>query len=105
MCTVTGLMAQDLSEPEGRQYKNSLQAEVLGGGYLYSLNYERLLITRQKLTTAGQAGFSFWGSYGNFVSVLRFDGTELIGQKTAKFEVGFGVVFFNESSSSNSTSY
>ena len=78
------LAAQDTSKPFTSQYKNSIQAEAFGGAYIYSVNYERLLITSQKFTTAGQAGLAFWGSGSELVSVFRVDATEIIGKKTGQ---------------------
>ena len=103
--TIAELKAQDTVEPARGQYKNSIQAEAFGGAYIYSLNYERLLFSGPKFSTAGQTGLALWGSHGNLVTVLRVDATELIGAKTAKFELGFGAVFINERSKSKSTSY
>ena len=103
--TISKLNAQDATESGPMVHKNSIQAEAFGGAYIYSLNYERMLITGQKFVTAGQAGLAFWGSNGELVTAIRVDATELIGQKTVKFELGFGVVFFNERSSNNTSTW
>ena len=41
---------------EMSDYKNSFQIQIGGSGYIYSLNYERLLIDGKKISLAGLAG-------------------------------------------------
>lgn len=48
--------SEQKSEP-----KNSIFVEALGHGFLYSLNYERVIFGNSKLTTSGQIGVSYYG--------------------------------------------
>lgn len=91
----THLIAQEDFD-ELSDYKNSVQIELGGGAYIYSLNYERLLIDGQKLSLAGQLGTSFYGSSNNYFAVFRFDFTGVIGRRLLRPEFGLGLINFNE---------
>ncbi|MDZ4758335.1 MAG: hypothetical protein SGJ10_09380 [Bacteroidota bacterium] len=51
------------------KYKNSVQFELGGHGLVYSLNYERKLINRNKFKTTAQVGFSY---YPAFTGIIKF---------------------------------
>ena len=67
--------------------KNSLQFEFLGNGFLYSLNYERILINREKFKTTAQVGYSMMGM-GRQMFPLAL--TELISFNKNHIELGIG---------------
>lgn len=76
------------------QFKNSFQLELLGHGFLYSLNYERILINRPRSKTAIQVG----AHYGSpWVANNRFMIPVLVNQVFSfginHLELGVGHIF------------
>ncbi|NOY37274.1 MAG: hypothetical protein GXO83_06830 [Chlorobi bacterium] len=70
--------------------KNSLQIELLGNGFLYSLNYERVLLNGGKFKTTGQVGYSMMGMGGQMFPLAL---TELISFNRNHVEIGIGYSF------------
>jgi hypothetical protein len=45
-----------------KKFLNSIQLELLGAGGVYSLNYERFILSGRRLKTTAQVGLSVWGN-------------------------------------------
>ena len=77
--------------------KNHIFFELGGNGFLYSINYERLVTKNFSL----RGGFGFWFNddiglgtpSGTFYSV-PITASYLIGEEHSKFELGLGAAFF-----------
>jgi hypothetical protein len=75
----------------GQGYRNTFFAEILGSGYLYSINYEREF----KNQFVGRIGFSTFES--DFV--VPFTLGKFFGKKSHHFEISAGFDFVNYHSS------
>jgi len=82
---------QDASNKESNFAKrNSLQVEALGNGfYLFSLNYERIILNGNRFKTAGQIGFGGIGSDEINIPVVI---NEIFSFNDNHLETGFGIV-------------
>jgi hypothetical protein len=76
------------------RYRNSIQIELFGHGFLYSINYERIILNRQSFKTVGQIGFSYYPRSTGIIELwipLVFN--ELISFDKHHIEVGAGYIF------------
>jgi hypothetical protein len=70
--------------------KNSVQAELLGNGfYLFSVNYERIILNGSRFKTAGQIGIGgFFSGEINIPIVIN----EIISFNDNHLEIGLGYI-------------
>lgn len=68
--------------------KNQAFVELFGNGYLYSINYERTVVRKNKLDISARIGFSYYYSFHN-ATYLPLSVQMYYGKKS-KFEFGFG---------------
>ena len=73
------------------KFKNNIQFELLGTGGLYSVNYERFLVNRNRFKTSVQLGISpmfrtSWNGLSIPISI-----TELFSFKKHHLELGIGI--------------
>jgi len=78
--------------------KNSVLIEVLGHGFFYSLNYERILWGNSKTHTSGQIGISYYGKESGVVPLwIPISLNQSIRIKGNSYaEVGIGKMFRND---------
>lgn len=78
---------------------NNFQIELFGHGLFYSINYERIILNRQKLKTTAQLGFAYYppntGVIDIWMPVLI---NELMSFNKHHIEIGIGYIFLNEAS-------
>jgi hypothetical protein len=53
-----------------KEPRNAIHMEALGHGVLYSLNYERLLITGKRFQTTAQLGIGYYGKKSGIVPLV-----------------------------------
>src|SRR5688572_23312462 len=90
LCISTSFIgySQDDSHPSKPISKNSLFFEGLGNSLLYGINYDRLLINKEKWKFSGRVGFSYFPPVNYLRLVFPTEFTFLIGKKKHFFEVG-----------------
>lgn len=89
--------AQDVSYKKSFTKKNSVQLDLGGHGFLYSLNFERIIFNSDRFKTGLQAGVSYYPvSTGvrNFWFPMTLN--EIISFNQHHVEIGGGVVFTYE---------
>ena len=76
------------------KYKNSLQFEAGGHAGLYSINYERVFLNKEKYKITGQAGASFapYGQHG-YIAVFPFALNGIRSFEKHHIELGAGTAF------------
>ncbi|MFA5817440.1 MAG: hypothetical protein WC865_17700 [Bacteroidales bacterium] len=78
-------------------HRSSVQFELFGHGMLYSLNYEYVVINRNRLKTTAQVGFSYYPpSTGYRPTWIPISINELISFGKHHIELGIGHVFITE---------
>ncbi|MFA5816870.1 MAG: hypothetical protein WC865_14760 [Bacteroidales bacterium] len=78
-------------------YRNSVQFELFGHGLIYSLNYECVLINRNRLKTTAQIGFSYYPPAAGYREIWIPVGiNEMISFNKHHIEIGIGQVLTNE---------
>jgi hypothetical protein len=67
------LYSQDtLNKDQGFTERNSIQVKALGNGfYIFSVNYERIILNGNRFKTAGQIGFGGLGNEINLPIVIN----------------------------------
>ncbi|MEZ5084668.1 MAG: hypothetical protein R2750_14695 [Bacteroidales bacterium] len=87
--------------------KNSIQAEILGHAYFYSLNYERIIFNKSRLKTAVQVGISLYPSIELIHNLWLFPVVinELVSFDKHHIEMGVGYMFFSESKANLSDTF
>jgi hypothetical protein len=89
-------LANDLNSQEIKMQdmsfvrKNSVQFEIFGNGFLYSFNYERVILNDDKFKTTGQIGYSYLGMGGQVLPIII---NELISFEKHHIEFGLGYTF------------
>jgi hypothetical protein len=84
------------------KHKNNFQLELGGHGGLYSLNYERILVNRQKFKTTAQAGFSCIPLDPRSITLLvPVMVNELISFDRHHVEIGLGYLFMGSTHTEN----
>jgi hypothetical protein len=72
--------------------KNVVSVELLGHGFLYSLNYERLLFNGSRAQTTAQIGFSYYpkksGVIPLWVPISVNESIRIVNQNYIEFGVG-----------------
>jgi len=77
--------------------RNSVQLELFGHGMLYSLNYEYVLINRNRLKTTAQVGFSYYPPSTGYRPIwIPIGINELISFGKHHIEIGIGQVIITE---------
>jgi len=49
--------------------KNSIQFELFGHGFLYSFNYERIVLNKSHFKTSGQVGLSYYPASSGIINI------------------------------------
>ncbi|MCF8226582.1 MAG: hypothetical protein K9J30_11960 [Bacteroidales bacterium] len=75
------------------QNKNSIQLDLGGHGLFYSINYERILVNRERFKTAVQAGISYYPPATGIRDVwIPISINEFYSLGNHHIEVGLGIV-------------
>lgn len=70
--------------------KNSIQFELMGVGYVYSLNYERVILNGNRFKTNAQIGYSYFPYIRTLIPISL---NELISFGKHHAEIGFGYTY------------
>ena len=100
--TASNISYSQINEQENtakdKSGRNVLLVEALGHGYLYSLNYERVLFGKRKLQTSAQIGVSYYGKKSGivplWVPISLNQSIEIV--KGKYLEVGVGKMIRND---------
>lgn len=68
--------------------KNQVFVELFGNGYLYSLNYERSVLRKNKLDASARVGFSYYYPLHNSTYIPL--SAQMYYGKKSKLEIGIG---------------
>ncbi|MFK7937438.1 MAG: hypothetical protein AB8G22_28240 [Saprospiraceae bacterium] len=60
--TLNAAHAQSSDNQSNKVYKNSINLEMLGHGFGYTLSYERVFVANDFFRTTGQIGFAYYGT-------------------------------------------
>lgn len=74
-------------ESQAQKYPNSIHAEILGNGIIYSINYERNIITKEKLFLSPSIGFTSIGREATGIPVMML---AYFGGPNSSLETGLG---------------
>lgn len=85
----------DSSSTNTFAFKNSVQVDLFGHGGFYSLNYERLLINKNKTKTLLRAGLSLYPQHTTSSFLMPVSLNELISFKSHHLELGAGMLYMN----------
>lgn len=97
--TTSSLYSQSLiTFKQSESKKNSIFVEGLGHGFLYSLNYERLILNKGKYQLSGQVGISYYGKDSGIIPLwMPISLNQTINFSQSKFfEVGIGKMLIND---------
>lgn len=87
---------QKNSAPTKFDNKNSVQLEAGGHGMIYSLNYERILISGDRFKTAAQVGISYYPPSWGYIELWMPIGiNEILSFGNHHVEAGLGIVPVN----------
>ena len=79
-------------------YKNNAQLELGGHGILYSVNYERFIINKEKFKTAIQLGVAYYPPFTGLRDVwIPVGVNEIISFGKHHIEAGIGTIIIRES--------
>lgn len=108
LITFSCLSQSEKEQADRLSNKNAIYLELLGSGLFYSINYDRILITKTKLALSGRIGLSyfpitnFW-DFHTFSIPLELN--LLIGKENKYFEIGLSSLYqqnFDEMNTSRS---
>ena len=91
--------AQDAAESSKQSIsKNTLFVEGMGNSLVYGLNYDRILINKEKWKFTGRLGFSYFYQRHDQYSIFNFPSefSFLIGKSKNFFETGVGATYYFE---------
>ena len=77
--------------------RNTIFIELLGNGGFYSLNYDRILISKEKWKLAGRAGVSYFNFFDDFNTqyyAIPLEVSYLVGKGNHYLETGLGITPF-----------
>ena len=85
-------------EPDKKHSGESYYFELAGNGFLYSLNYDRLLLEKEKFKIAGRIGLTYM-PYWEAMTEVRGPGMPLevnflLGKHSDFLELGAGLTYF-----------
>jgi len=87
------------SESQAQKYLNSVYAEILGNGLFYSINYERNILSKEKIFLSPSIGFTSVGREATGIPVMML---AYFGGSNSTLETGLGYSgFYREQSFSN----
>lgn len=73
--------------------KNSIQLEAGGHGYIYSLNYERIVFNKPKIKESIQFGITYYPKFLGFTDLWIFASSNSIRTfGNHHFEIGIGIM-------------
>lgn len=88
--------AQDAAKNANQSVaKNTIFGEFGSNSLLYSINYDRILINKEKWKFAGRLGFGYYfgGTHKHSIFDFPSEFTFLIGKSKHFFETGLGVTY------------
>ena len=95
--SIPGFSQDKYAQNDKLSHRSSVQFELFGHGLLYSLNYEYIVINRNRLKTAVQAGFSYYPpSTGYRTTWIPISINELVSFGRHHIEFGIGQVVVTE---------
>jgi len=74
--------------------RNTIFIELLGNGGIYSLNYDRILLSKEKWKLAGRAGVSYFNFSDDFNTqyyAIPLEVSYLVGKGNHFLETGLGI--------------
>jgi hypothetical protein len=78
--------------------KNSYYLEIMGNGFLYSINYDRIIYEKEKFKISGRIGFTYMPYWEVFTEVrgpgIPLELNFLFGKRSNLLELGFGATYF-----------
>lgn len=85
------ISAQGIHQTPSRfNSKNSIQFELMGAGYVYSINYERVVLNGSRLKTNAQVGYSY---FPYLRTLIPLSINELISFGKHHAEIGAGYTY------------
>ena len=97
------------SESNKFNFKNSVQLDAGGHGFVYSVNYERIILNGNRFKTAAQAGMAYYPPKTGLRDVwVPLGINEIFSFSKHHIEIGIGHVIFYESTrdlDNNATSW
>lgn len=78
-------------ESQAQKYPNSIHAEILGHGIIYSINYERNIIAKEKVFLSPSIGFTSIGREATGIPVMML---AFFGGPNSSLETGLGYTGF-----------
>jgi len=90
---ISGLYAVKAQELVPEPKRNTIFVELLGNGGIYSLNYDRILISKEKWKLAGRAGVSYFNFFDDFNTqfyAIPLEVSHLLGKGNHFLETGLG---------------
>jgi len=78
-------------------YKNSIEFEFFGHGFLYSFDYERLLFNSDRFKTLGQIGIAYYPKSTGIIPLwIPIMINQLYSFNKHHIEIGLGQIIFND---------
>ncbi len=92
LVTISNTAWGQTSNPLQIHRKNIFSIEVLGHGFIYSINYERILLQKNRFITTGQIGLSYYPKNSGIIPIwVPITLNQLFRVKQNHFaEIGFG---------------
>jgi len=79
------------------KFKNSIEFELFGHGCFYSIDYERLILNREKFKTLGQLGLSIYPENTGVIPIwIPISINQLISFNSHHIEAGVGQILVND---------
>jgi len=91
---ISGLFSVKAQELVPEPKRNTIFVELLGNGGIYSLNFDRILISKEKWKLAGRVGFTYHNFFDDLNSQfygIPLEVSYLLGRSNHFLETGLGV--------------